>query len=157
MRGLWRPWFEEPVAGDAEALQMLLIHICRQEIALACHLADRARAVRFAPHRLSLERLAERERRHAHTMAREIEGGARLAPTAAFPTRRPGTLTATKLVQDLTEAEGLCTLYQQARWLTSDGTLRGRLEKLATEQARSSQTIRRILGAIDSNVRDRPS
>jgi hypothetical protein len=150
----WRQWFEGRVAGDAEALQVLLTRACRQETALAFHLADRARAVRFAPHRLSLEGLAERERQNAHAMAREIGDGTTLA---ASPARRLGTLTATKLIQDLAEVEDLYTLYRQARWLTSDEILRGRLEGLAAEEARSSQTIRRILGTMDSNVTDRPS
>ncbi len=62
-RSWWRQWFggPGPGPGDAEALQRLLIRIYRQETALACHLAERARAVRFAPHRLSLAGLAERE------------------------------------------------------------------------------------------------
>jgi hypothetical protein len=153
-RSWWHRWFEGRVAGDAEALQVLLTRACRQETALAFHLADRARAVRFAPHRLSLEGLAERELQHAHAMAREIGGGATLA---ASPAHRLGTLTATKLIQDLAETEDLYTLYRQARWLTADGILRGRLEGLAAEEARSSQTIRRILGTMDSYVTDRPS
>ena len=153
-RSWWHRWFEGRVAGDAEALQVLLTRACRQETALAFHLADRARAVRFAPHRLSLEGLAERELQNAHAMAREIGGGATLA---ASPAHRLGTLTATKLIQDLAETEDLYTLYRQARWLTADGILRGRLEGLAAEEARSSQTIRRILGTMDSYVTDRPS
>jgi len=152
----WQQWFEGRVAGDAEALQVLLTGICRQETALAFHLADRARAVRFAPHRLSLEGLAERERRNAHAMAREIgDGATRMA--AACPARRPGTLTATKLIQDLAEVEDLYTLYRQARWLTPDTILRDALEGMAEEEDRSSQTIRRILGTMDSYVTDRPS
>ena len=153
-RSWWHQWFEGRVAGDADALQVLLTRACRQEAALAFHLADRARAVRFAPHRLSLEGLAERELQNAHAMAREIGGGATLA---ASPAHRLGTLTATKLIQDLAETEDLYTLYRQARWLTADGILRGRLEGLAAEEARSSQTIRRILGTMDSYVTDRPS
>jgi hypothetical protein len=153
-RSWWHQWFEGRVAGDAEALQVLLTRACRQETALAFHLADRARAVRFAPHRLSLQGLAERELQNAHAMAREIGGGATLA---ASPAHRLGTLTATKLIQDLAETEDLYTLYRQARWLTADGMLRGRLEGLAAEEARSSQTIRRILGTMDSYVTDRPS
>jgi len=153
-RSWWHQWFEGRVAGDADALQVLLTRACRQEAALAFHLADRARAVRFAPHRLSLEGLAERELQNAHAMAREIGGGAALA---ASPAHRLGTLTATKLIQDLAETEDLYTLYRQARWLTADGILRGRLEGLAAEEARSSQTIRRILGTMDSYVTDRPS
>ncbi len=157
MRRLWwHPWFEGPLAGDAETLQMLLAHICQQEIGLACHLADRARSVRFAPHRLSLQRLAARERQHAQTMAREIGGGATVASNA-FPVQRTGTLTAAKLIQDLAETEDLYALYRQASRLTSDGILRGRLEGMAAEADRSAQTIRRILGRLDRNVRDRPS
>ncbi|HSB73345.1 MAG TPA: hypothetical protein VLT62_28805 [Candidatus Methylomirabilis sp.] len=150
----WHRWFEGRDADNAGALQVLLTRLCRQETALAYHLADRARAVRFAPHRLSLEGLADRERQNAHAMAREIGGGATLA---APPARRPGTLTATKLIQDLAETEDLYTLYRQARWLTADGILRGSLEGLAAEEVRSSQTIRRILGTMDSYVTDRPS
>ncbi len=71
MRRLWwHPWFEGRVAGDAEALQMLLTHICRQEVSLAFHLTDRAQAVRYAPHRLHLAKLAERERRYFQNGAR---------------------------------------------------------------------------------------
>jgi hypothetical protein len=153
-KGWWHQWFEGRVASDAEALQVLLTRACRQETALAFHLADRARAVRFAPHRLSLEGLAERERQNAHAMAREIGDGATLA---ASPPRRVGTLTATKLIQDLAETEDLYTLYRQARWLTPDKILRDTLEGMAAEEDRSSQTIRRILGAMDSYVTDRPS
>jgi hypothetical protein len=155
-RAWWRQWFEGRVAGDAEALQVLLARACRQEMALAFHLADRARAVRFAPHRLSLEGLSERERQNAHAMAREIGGGATLT-AAACPARRLGTLTATKLIQDLAETEDLYTLYRQARWLTPDKILRDTLEGMAVEEDRSSQTIRRILGTMDSYVTDRPS
>ena len=147
----WRQGFEGRVAGDAEALQVLLARIWRQETTQACHLADRARAVRFAPHRLSLEGLAERERQNAQAMAREIGGGAMLA---ASPAHRPGTLTATKLGQDLAEVEELYTLYRQARWLTPDRILRDTLEEMAAEEDRSSQSIRRILGTMDSYVTD---
>jgi len=150
----WRQWFEGRVAGDAEALQVLLARIWRQETTLACHLADRARAVRFVPHRLSLEGLAERERRNGHAMAREIGGGAGLAVP---PAHRLGTLTATKLGQDLAEVEELYALYRQARWLTPDTILRDMLEGMAAEEDRSSQTIRGILGTMDSYVTDRPA
>ena len=153
-RSWWHQWFEGRVAGDADALQVLLTRACRQEAALAFHLADRARAVRFAPHRLSLEGLAERELQNAHAMAREIGGGAALA---ASPAHRLGTLTATKLIQDLAEVEDLYTLYRQARWLTPDTILRDTLEGMATEEDRSSHTIRRILGTMDNYVTDRPS
>jgi hypothetical protein len=155
MRGSWwGQWFGGPSPGDAEALQVLLTRICRQETALACHLAERARAVRFAPHRLNLEGLAERESQNAHALAREIGGGATLV-AAASPPRRPGTLTTTKLIQDLAETEGLYALYRQARWLTSDGLLRDKLEGLAAEEDRNSRTIRGILATMDSYVTDR--
>src|SRR5574342_1101556 len=121
-RSWWHWWIEGRAADNAEALRGLLTRLCRQETALAYHLADRARAVRFAPHRLSLEGLAERGRQNAHAMAREIGGGATLA---ASPARRPGTLTVAKLIQDLAETEDLYTLYRQAGWLTADGILRG--------------------------------
>lgn len=150
----WHQWFEGRLAGDAEDLQVLLTRACRQETALAFHLADRAQAVRFAPHRLSLEGLAERESENAHAIAREIGDGTTLA---ASPARRAGTLTATKLIQDLAETEDLYTLYRQARWLTPDKILRATLEGMAAEENRSSQTIRRILGTMDGYATDRPS
>ncbi len=152
----WHQWFGSRVADNVDALQRLLTKICRQETALAWHLADRARAVRFTPHRLSLEGLAARERQNAHAMAREIGGEATLAPTAS-PAHRPGSLTATKLIQDLVEVEDLYTLYRQARWLTPDTILRDTLEGMAAEADHSSQTIRRILGTMDSYVTDRPA
>ena len=155
-RSWWHQWFEGRVAGDVEALQALLTRACRQETALAFHLADRARAVRFAPHRLSLEGLAERELQNAHALAREIEGGATLT-AAGCPAHRLGTLTATKLIQDLAETEDLYTLYRQARWLTPDKVLSETLEGMAAEEDRSSHTIRRILGTMDNYVTDRPS
>jgi hypothetical protein len=74
---------------------------------------------------------------------------------APSPSRRPGTSTATKLIQDLAELDELYALYRQARWLTPDGALRGRLEGLAAEETRSSQTIRGILARMDSHVTDR--
>lgn len=154
-RTWWGQLFEGRAAGDAKSLQALLSQICRQETVLAFHLADRARAVRFAPDRLSLEGLAEQESQNACALAREIEGGATL-PAAASPSRRPGALTATKLIRDLAELDDLYALYRQARWLTADGALRGRLEGLAAEEARSSQTIRGILARMDSYVTDRP-
>jgi len=155
-RAWWHQWFEGRVAGDAEALQVLLTRARRQETELAFHLADRARAVRFAPHRVNLEGLAERERQNADALAREIGGGAPLT-AAACPARRSGTLTATKLIQDLAEVEDLYTLYRQARWLTPDKSLHDTLEGMAVEEDRSSRTIRGILGAMDSYVTDRPS
>jgi len=155
-RSWWHQWFEGRAVDNAGALQVLLAQACHQERALAFHLADRARAVRFAPHRWSLEGLAERDREHAHAMAREIGGGATPAP-AASPAHRPGTLTATKLIQDLAAADDLYTLYRQARWLTPDEALRDTLEGLAAEEARSSQTIRGILATMDGYVTDRPS
>jgi len=151
--GWWDRLFEGRAAGDAESLQTLLSRICRQETVLAYHLADRARAVRFPPDRLSLEGLAALESRNACALAREVEGGTTVA-AAASPLRRPGTLTATKLIQDLVELDDLYALYRQARWLTADGALRGRLEGLAAEEARSSQTIRGILARMDSYVTD---
>jgi len=152
----WRQWFEGRAADDADALQVLLTRACRQETALAWHLADRARAVRFAPHRLSLEGMAERERQNAHALALEIEGGATLT-AAACPAHRLGTLTATKLIQDLADVEDLYTLYRQARWLTPDKILRDTLGGMAAEEDRSSHTIRRILGTMDNYVTDRSS
>ena len=152
----WRQWFEGRAADNADALQVFLTRACRQETALAWHLADRARAVRFAPHRLSLEGMAERERQNAHALAREIEGGATLT-AAACPAHRAGTLTAAKLIQDLAEVEDLYALYRQARWLTPDTTLRDTLEGMAAEEDRSAHVIRRIIGAMDSYVTDRPS
>ena len=112
--------------------------------------------MRFAPHRLSLEGLAERERQNAHALAREITGGA-TPMGATSPARRPGALTATKLIQDLVEIEELYTLYRQARWLTPNTILRDTLEGMAAEKDRSSRTIRGILGTMDSYVTDRPS
>jgi hypothetical protein len=136
-------------------LQALLAQICRQETALACHLAERARALRFAPDRLSLEAVADRDGQNAHALAREIGCGTTLA-AAASPARRPGTLTATKLIQDLEETENLYALYRQAGRLTSDMILRGRLDESAADEARSSQTIRAILARMDSYVTDLP-
>lgn len=90
--GSWlRQWFGGNGPGSAEALQALLSQILQQETALACHLAERARALRFGPHRL-----------------------------------------------------------------TSDVTLRGKLEGLAADEARGSQTIRAILARMDSYVTDLP-
>ncbi len=149
----WGQWFGGPGPGDAEALRGLLTRIYRQESLLACHLADRARAVRFAPHRLSLEGLAEREGRNAHALAREIGGRANLA-AAAGPEPRPGTLTATKLIRDLDETEDLYSLYRRARGLASDRLLSGKLEEMAAGEGRSSRTIRGILAKMDSYVTD---
>jgi len=70
----WGQWFGGRGPRDAKALQVLLTQICRQETALASHLADRARAVRFTPHRLSLEGMAEREDQNPYAMAREMGG-----------------------------------------------------------------------------------
>ena len=154
MRGSgWGQWFGGPGPDNAEALHVLLTRICRTETALAFHLADRARAVRFAPHRRSLAGLSEREGRNAHALAREIGGRANSA-TAAGAERRPGTLTATKLIRDLDETEDLSTLYRRARWLTSDGLVRGKLEEMAAREGRSSRTIRGILARMDSYVTD---
>ena len=152
--GSWlHEWFGGNRPGDAEALQALLSRICQQESALACHLAERARALRFGPHRLSLEVVAERDRQNAHALAREIGCETTLA-AAASPTRRPGTLTATKLIRDLEETEDLYALYRQASRLTSDVTLRGKLEGLGSDEVLGSQTIRAILARMDSNVTD---
>ncbi len=148
-------WFGGHGPGDSDALQAFLTRICQQETALACHLAERARALRFGPHRRSLEGVAERDRQNAHALAREISGGTTMA-AAASPARRPGTLTATKLIRDLEETEDLSALYRQASRLTSDGILRSKLEGLAADEARGSQTIRGILATMDSYVTDLP-
>lgn len=154
--GSWlRGWFRGNGPGGEDALQALLARICQQETALACHLAERARALRFGPHRLSLEVVAERDRQNAHALAREIGCGTTLA-AAASPACRAGTLTATKLIRDLEETEDLRSLYLQAGRLTSDVTLRHRLEGLAADEARGSQTIRAILARMDSYVTDLP-
>ena len=156
MRGSWwGQWFGGSGPDNTEALQGLLTRIWRKETALACHLADRAREVRFTPHRRSLEGMAERESRNAHALARDIRGGVTLA-TPAGPARRPGTLTATKLIRDLAETENLAALYRQACQLTSEGTIRGKLEGLSAEEERNSWTIRGILAKMDSYVTDSP-
>ena len=147
-------WFGRHGPGGAEASQALLTMICWQETALACHLAERARALRFAPHRLSLEGVAERDRRNAQGLAHEI-GCETTLEAIASPARRPGTLTATKLIRDLEEIEDLYALYRQASRLTSDGILRRKLEGLAADEPRGSQTIRGILAGMDSYVTDR--
>ena len=100
-----------------------------------------------------LEGLAEQESQNAQALAREFEGGT-TPPATAFPPRRLGTLTATKLIRDLDETEDLYTLYRRARWLTPDGLLRGKLEEMAAEEGRSSRTIRGILATMDSYVMD---
>jgi len=148
-------WLRGNGPGDADGLRALLTQICRQETALACHLAERARALRFAPHRLSLERVAERDRQNARALAHETGRETTLA-AAASPARRPGTLAATKLIQDLEETESLYALYRQAGRLTSDEILRGRLDEFAADEARGSQTIRAILARMDSYVTDLP-
>jgi len=56
----------------------------------------------------------------------------------------------------LEETEDLRSLYQQAGRLTSDVTLRHRLEGLAADEARGSQIIRAILARMDSDVTDLP-
>ncbi|HSC70415.1 MAG TPA: hypothetical protein VLH58_03630, partial [Candidatus Methylomirabilis sp.] len=106
-------------------------------------------------HRRSLEVVAERDRQNAHALAREIGCETTLA-AAASPTRRPGALTVTKLIRDLDETEDLYALYRQAGRLTSDGILRQKLEGLAADEARGSQTIRGILATLDSYVTDLP-
>jgi hypothetical protein len=148
-------WLRASGPGRADALHALLTQICQQETALACHLAERARALRFAPDRLSLEVVAERDRQNAHTLAHEIGCGTTLA-AAASPARRPGTLTATKLIQDLEETENLGALYRQAGRLTSDAALRGKIDEFTADEARGSQTIRAILARMDSYVTDLP-
>ena len=154
MRGAWpRTWFGGHGPSGADAMRALLTRMWRQETALACHLAERAGALRFAPHRLSLEGVAERDRQNADALAREIGCGATLG-AAASPARRPGTLTATKLIQDLEETEDLRAQYLQASRLTSDGILRGKLEGLAADEARGSRAIRGILATLDSYVTD---
>ena len=154
MRGSWlRGWFRGNGPSGADALWPLLSQICQQEGALACHLAERARALRFAPHRLSLEGVAERDRQNAHALAREIGCGGTLA-AAACPARRPGTLTATKLIGDLEETDDLHAQYLEAGRLTSDMTLRHTLEGLAADETRGSRTIRGILATLDSYVTD---
>ena len=150
-----RTWFGGHGPGDADGLHALLTRICQQETALACHLAERARALRFAPDRLSLEGVAERDRQNAHALAHEIGCGTTLA-AAASPACRPGMLTATKLIQDLEETENLYAMYRQAGRLTSDATLRGKMDECAADEARGSQTIRGILARMDSYVTDRP-
>ena len=99
--------------------------------------------------------MAEQESQNTHALAREIGGGATLA-TAAGPARRPGTLTATKLIQDLEETEDLYALYAQAGRHTPDGLLRRTLEGLAADEARGARTIRGILARLDSYVTDLP-
>jgi hypothetical protein len=154
VRGAWlHPWVGGPGPSHAEALQGLLTQICQQETALACHLAERARALRFAPHRLRLEGVAERDRQNAHALAREI-GYATTLSAAACPAPRPGTLTATKLIQDLEETEDLYALYLQAGRLTSDGSLRRTVEGRAADEARGARTIGGILATLDSYVTD---
>jgi hypothetical protein len=56
----------------------------------------------------------------------------------------------------LEETEDLRALYRQASRLTSDGILRGKLEGLAADEARGSQSIRGILARMDSYVTDLP-
>ncbi len=156
MRGSWlSQWFRGHGPSGEDALQALLTRICRQETALASHLTERAGALRFAPHRLSLEVVAARDGQNANALAREIGCEATLSATPS-PARRPGTLTATKLIRDLDETEDLYALYRQAGRLTSDVTLRGKLEGLAADEARGSQTIRGILATMDSYVTDLP-
>ena len=154
MRGSWlRQWFRGHGAGGADSLQALLTQICRQQTALACHLTERAGALRFTPHRLSLEGVAERDRQNAHALAREIGDEAALA-AAAGPAPRSGRLTAPKLSQDLEETEDLRARYLRASRRTSDLTLRHTLEGLAADEARGARTIRGILATLDSYVTD---
>ena len=97
--------------------------------------------------------MAARDGQNVRALAREIGCGATL-PAAASPARRPGTLTATKLIRDLEETEDLHALYVQAGRPAPDMTLRHTLEGLAADEARGSQTIRGILAAMDSYVTD---
>ena len=71
----WGQWFGGRGSRDAKALQVLLTKICRQETALTSHLADRARAMRFTPHWLSLEGLAERESQNAVLLRAPLRRG----------------------------------------------------------------------------------
>ena len=152
--GSWlHTWFGVNGVGNADGFQALVSQICQQETALACHLAERARALRFAPDRLALEAVAERDRQNAHRLAHEIGCGTTLV-AAASPARRPGTLTATKLIQDLEETEDLYDMYRQAGRLTSDAALRGTMDECAADKARGSQTIRAIRARMDSYVTD---
>ena len=155
-RGAWlHTWFGVNGSGSADRFQALLTQICQQETALSSHLAERARALRFAPDRLRLEVVAERDRQNARTLAHEIGCETTLA-AAASPARRPGTLTATKLIQDLEETENLYAMYRQAGRLTSDVSLRGTMDGFAADEALASQTIRAILDRMDSYVTDLP-
>ena len=155
---MWKSWWGQWVggfgSGDAAPLQTLLMKICQEKQALACHLAERARAVRFGPHRLSLETMAGLESQSASALAADIGCGAALAATAP-PTPRPGILTTSKLIQDLAEIEDMDTLYRQARQLTADDLLRGKLEVLAAEEEHNSRTLRGIVAKMDSYVTDR--
>lgn len=138
---------------DADALRALLMQICLQEAALGCHLAERACAVRFGPHRRSLEALAASEGQHAETIASAIGGAADFA-AIPWPAPRPGRLTATKLVQDLDESDALSTLYRQAGRLCSEPVLQSMLVELAGAQARASNTIRGVLAGTDGRGTD---
>jgi hypothetical protein len=155
---MWKSWWGQWVGGlgssDAGALQMVLIRICREKKALACHLAERARAVRLGPHRLSLERMAEVESQNASALATGIGWGGALAATVP-PVPRSGTLTVSKLIQDLEAIEDMGTLYRQARQLTADALLRGTLDGLAAEEERNAHTLRGIVTRMDSYVTDR--
>jgi hypothetical protein len=139
--------------SEADAFRALLIRIWRKETALAGHLAERARAVRFAPDRVRLEEMAERESRNAQVLAGEIEGPEALLAVAAGP--RPGALTATKLGLDLDDMEDLGSLYRRAGTVTSNAILHEKLKALAEHEAATPQTIRGILSRMDSYVTDR--
>jgi hypothetical protein len=150
----WGQWVGELASSDTAPLQTVLMKICREKQALAHHLAERARTVRFGPHRLSLETMAGRESQSASALAADIGCGPALATTAP-PAPRHGILTASKLIQDLADMEDMDTLYRQARQLTTDGVLRGKLEACAAEEGRNSRTLRGILVRMDSYVTDR--
>jgi len=145
-------WFGSRGASEADAFRALLIRIWRKETALAGHLAERARAVRFAPDRVRLEEMAERETRNAHALAGEIDSPEALLAVAAGP--RPGTLTATKLGLDLNDMEDLGSLYRRAGTAAPNPVLHEKLRALAEAEAATSQTIRGILGRMDSYVTD---
>ena len=119
---------------------------------------ERCRGRSASPGRALEEQIGSENRRTS--VLRRREGSVVARPdhlaAAASPARRPGTLTVTKLIQDLEETENLYALYRQAGRLTSDATLRGKMDEFAADEARGSQTIRAILGRMDSYVTDLP-
>ncbi len=62
----------------------------------------------------------------------------------------------TKLNQDLEQTEDPYAMYRQAGWLTSDATLRGKMDEFAAAEARGSRTNRAVLARVDSHVMDLP-